>query len=252
MGGAVRLVDLLDYTGQLLQVERFRDYCPNGLQVEGRAEIGTVVSGVSASMALLEAAEDSGADLVLVHHGYFWKSEDQRIVGIKRSRLKFLLERNINLVGYHLPLDAHEELGNNARLASVLGFEIEGWFGEQSVAAYGRLPRSMSLAELGLGIYSALDREPLIIGDTKKIIRRIAWCSGAAQDFLRVAVDLGVDAFLSGEVSEHTVHLARESGVSFIAAGHHATERYGVQALGEHLAQRFGIRHQYIEIPNPV
>jgi dinuclear metal center YbgI/SA1388 family protein len=248
---AMRLVDLLDYTGQLLQVERFRDYCPNGLQVEGRAEIGTIVSGVSASMALIEAAEGLGADLVLVHHGYFWKSEDQRIVGIKRSRLKFLLERNINLVGYHLPLDAHEELGNNARLASVLGFEIEGWFAEQSVAAYGRLPQPMSLAELGLGISSALDREPLLIGDMQKSIRRIAWCSGAAQDFLREAVDLGVDAFLSGEVSEHTVHLARESGVTFIAAGHHATERYGVQALGEHLAQRFGIHHQYIEIPNP-
>lgn len=248
----MRLVDLLDYTGQLLQVERFRDYCPNGLQVEGRAEIGTIVSGVTASMALLEAAEGLGADLVLVHHGYFWKGEDQRIVGVKRSRLKFLLERNINLVGYHLPLDAHEELGNNARLASVLGFEIEGWFGEQSVAANGRLPRSMPLAELGLGISSALGREPLIIGDMQKTIHRIAWCSGAAQDYLSEAVDCGVDAFLSGEVSEHTVHLARESGVAFIAAGHHATERYGVQALGEHLAQRFGIRHQYIEIPNPV
>jgi dinuclear metal center YbgI/SA1388 family protein len=252
IGGAVKLVDLLDYTGQLLQVERFRDYCPNGLQVEGRAEIKTIVSGVSASMALLEAAESLDADLVLVHHGYFWKSEDQRIVGIKRSRLKFLLERNINLVGYHLPLDAHVELGNNARLGAMLGFEIEGWFGEQSVAAYGRLPRSISLAELGMRISSVLDREPLIIGNLQKTILRIAWCSGDAQDFLREAIDSGVDAFLSGEVSEHTVHLARESGVSFIAAGHHATERYGVQALGEHLAQRFGIHHQYIEIPNPV
>jgi len=248
----MKLMNLLDYTGQLLQVDRFRDYCPNGLQVEGHGEVNHIVSGVSASMALLEAAAAAQADLVLVHHGYFWKNEDARVTGIKRKRLKFLLQRDISLVGYHLPLDAHPKLGNNARLAARLGFDIEGWFGEQAIAAYGRLPQAMSLAALGQSVAQQLGRPPLLVGDDDAVIRRIAWCSGAAQDYLWQAVALGVDAFLTGEVSEHTVHLARESGVAFIAAGHHATERYGIQALGEHLAQRFGISHQYIEIPNPV
>jgi dinuclear metal center YbgI/SA1388 family protein len=248
----MKLEELLNYTGQLLQVDRFRDYCPNGLQVEGRAEVGSIVTGVSASLALLEAAAGIGADLVLVHHGWFWKNEDARVTGVKRDRLKFLLQQDISLAGYHLPLDAHPELGNNARLAAVLGFETEGWFGEQPIAAYGRLSQPASLATLGQSIAQKLDRSPLMVGDENATIRRIAWCSGAAQDYLAQAIALGVDAFLTGEVSEHTVHLARESGVSFIAAGHHATERYGVQALGEHLAKRFGIRHQYVEIPNPV
>ncbi len=248
----MKLTELLDYTGQLLQVERFRDYCPNGLQVAGRAEIGTIVSGVSASMALLESAADAGADMVLVHHGYFWKNEEPCVTGIKRARLKFLLERDINLVAYHLPLDAHQELGNNARLARVLDIAIEGWFGEQSIAAYGSLPRPVSLETFGRTVAHSLHREPLIVGNANAEIRRVAWCTGAAQDALEQAVALGVDAFLTGEVSERTVHLARESGVAFIAAGHHATERYGVQSLGEHLANRYGISHRYIEIDNPV
>ena len=248
----MKLIELLDYTGHLLQVERYRDYCPNGLQVAGRNEIGTIVSGVSASMALLEAAAEAGADTVLVHHGYFWKNEEPCITGIKRDRLRFLLERDINLVAYHLPLDAHPELGNNVQLARLLGFEIEGWFGEQSIAAYGRLPEAMSLETLGRQVAHGLRREPLVVGDVLTPIRHVAWCTGAAQDLLEHAVALGVDAFLTGEVSERTVHLARESGVAFIAAGHHATERYGVQALGEHLANRYGISHRYIEIDNPV
>lgn len=248
----MKISDLLDYTGQLLQVERFRDYSPNGLQVEGKAQVETIVSGVTASLALLHQAAELGADLVLVHHGYFWKGEDARITGTRRARLKFLLERDINLAGYHLPLDAHPQLGNNARLAEVLGFGIEGWFGEQSIAAHGVLLQPQTLAELGNSIATTLGREPLVIGDAARTIRRIAWCTGAAQDYLELAINLGVDAFLTGEVSERTVHLARESGVCFIAAGHHATERYGVQALGEHLAQRFGLRHQFVDIDNPV
>lgn len=248
----MKLKELLDYTGQLLQIDRLRDYCPNGLQVEGRAEIGMIVSGVSASMALLQAAADAGADLVLVHHGWFWKNEDARVIGIKRDRLKFLLERDISLAGYHLPLDAHPELGNNAQLGKLLGFEVEGWFGEQPIAAHGRLAQPMRLSDLEALVSLKLERPPLVIGDSEKPIRRIAWCSGGAQDYLTQAVALGVDAFITGEVSEHTVHLSRESGVAFISAGHHATERYGVQALGEHLAQRFGISHRYIEIANPV
>lgn len=248
----MKLIELLDYTGQLLQVERYRDYCPNGLQVAGQAEINTIVSGVSASMALLEAAAEAGADMVLVHHGYFWRNEDPCITGIKRARLKFLLQHDLSLVAYHLPLDAHPELGNNAQLARKLGIDLEGWFGEQSVAAIGRLSEPVSLATFGQRVAHALQRGPLLVGDANAVIRRIAWCSGAAQDVLEQAAELGVDAFLTGEVSERTVHLARESGVAFIAAGHHATERYGVQALGEHLAERYGISHRYLEIDNPV
>jgi dinuclear metal center YbgI/SA1388 family protein len=251
-GIVVNLIELLDYTGQLLQVERFRDYCPNGLQVEGRSAVQIVVSGVSANMALLQEAAEKQADLVLVHHGYFWKNEDARITGIKRARIKFLLERDISLVGYHLPLDAHQELGNNARLAQILGFETQGWFGEQLIAAHGKLPQPMRLEALGQLISRQLGREPLLVGDMQSNIQCIAWCSGAAQDYLAQAVAVGVDAFLTGEVSEHTVHLAKETGVAFIAAGHHATERYGVQALGNHLAQKFGLEHHFVDVPNPV
>jgi dinuclear metal center YbgI/SA1388 family protein len=248
----MKLTELLDYTGQVLQIERFSDYCPNGLQVEGREEIRNVISGVSACMQLLEAAAEADADLVLVHHGYFWKNEDARVTGIKQARLKFLLQHDINLVAYHLPLDAHQELGNNAQLARQLGLTVDGWFGEQSTAAYGHLEQPLMLAKFAGRISRSLGREPFVVGDGGKKVRRVAWCSGAAQEYLMQAIAQNVDVFVTGEVSEHTVHLARESGVAFIAAGHHATERYGVQALGEHLAQRFGIFHRFIDIPNPV
>ena len=248
----MRTRELVNYTEQLLDAARFRDYCPNGLQVQGKDEVNVLVSGVTASLALIEAAINLKADAILVHHGWFWKSEDARVVGTKHKRLKLLMQHDINLLAYHLPLDAQVELGNNVQLAKKLGFELEGWFGEQNVAAYGKLPKAMSLKVLGSHIQQALQREPLIVGDSDKTIRRVAWCTGAAQDYLAQAVDLGVDVFITGEASEQTVHLARESGVAFIAAGHHATERYGVQALGAHLAQRFGVTHQFVEIDNPV
>lgn len=240
------------YAGELLEASRFRDYCPNGMQVEGRSEVGLLVSGVTASLDLLKAAAAAGADAVLVHHGYFWKGEDARIIGVKRARIELLLRHNISLLAYHLPLDAHPELGNNAQLALRLGFRTEGWFGEQETACHGELLQAMTLAGLGEVVGRALGRTPLLIGDPGLEVRRIAWCSGAAQGYFEEAVRLGVDAFLTGEVSEQNVHLARETGVAFISAGHHATERYGVQALGEHLAARFGLRHRYIEIDNPV
>jgi dinuclear metal center YbgI/SA1388 family protein len=246
------LVELENYTGQLLEAARFRDYCPNGLQVEGRPQVGHLVSGVSASLALLEAAIAAGADAILVHHGYFWRNEPAPIVGLKRRRLALLLKNEVSLLAYHLPLDAHAQLGNNAQLAGLLGFETEGWFGEQSIAAYGRLSQPLPLSGLAAEMEHRLARKPLVIGDDAAIIRRIAWCSGAAQDYLDEAVNLGVDAFVTGEVSERTVHLARESGVAFISAGHHATERYGVKALGDHLARHFGLKHSFIDIPNPV
>lgn len=248
----MELYKLESYAGQLLDAARFRDYCPNGLQVEGRPEVSCLVSGVTASLDFLKAAAKAGADAVLVHHGYFWKNEDARITGVKRARLELLLRQNISLLAYHLPLDAHPELGNNAQLAARLGFATEGWFGEQGVACYGVLPESVSLSGLSSRVAGVLQRQPLVIGGEEKEVKRIAWCSGGAQGYFEEAIRLGVDVFLTGEISEQSVHLARETGIAYIAAGHHATERYGVQALGEHLAARFGIRHQFIDIGNPV
>jgi len=248
----MELKKLMDYTGEVLQIARFRDYCPNGLQVEGKAEIRTIVSGVTASMALLEAAAEKEADLVLVHHGYFWRNEDPRILGMKRSRLKFLLKHDMNLVAYHLPLDAHPELGNNAQLGRVIGVVMEGLAGEPAILAHGRLPQPMTLQAFGAHLESALHRQPMLIGDPDRVLKEIAWCTGAAQSHFEEALALRVDAFISGEISEQTVHLARESGVAYIAAGHHATERYGIQALGEHLADKFGLQHTFIDIDNPV
>ncbi|HSH72605.1 MAG TPA: Nif3-like dinuclear metal center hexameric protein [Methylophilaceae bacterium] len=243
---------LVDYTRQILQPERFRDYCPNGLQVEGRSDVFKIVTGVTASMALLEVAHAKSADLVLVHHGYFWRGEDERIVGIKRSRLKFLLDHNINLLAYHLPLDAHAEYGNNVQLGRVMGIAVEGWAGEQNMVAYGSLPVSIRLDAFCEQLGAQLSRPPMSIGDAGKQVKRVAWCTGGAQDYIETAISLGVDVFISGEISEQTVHLARESGVAYIAAGHHATERYGVQALGRHLASHFSLQHEFIDIDNPV
>ena len=246
------LLEVENYTAQLLEVSRFRDYCPNGLQVEGRAQIGRLISGVTASLALLQAAIEDKADAILVHHGYFWRNEDARVVGIKRKRLGLLLKNDISLLAYHLPLDAHPTLGNNAQLAQRFGFEIEGWFGEQNIAVRGQLPEELSLAALQEKIAAGLQRMPLVIGDAARPIRRVAWCSGAAQDYFAQAIECGVDAYITGEISEQSVHLARESGVAFISAGNHATERYGVQALGEHLARQFNLQHRFIDIDNPV
>jgi len=243
---------LMDYTGEFLQVERFRDYCPNGLQVEGRSEIRTIVSGVTASMALLEAAAHASADLILVHHGYFWRNEDPRIIGMKRGRLKFLLEHDINLAAYHLPLDAHSQVGNNVQLGNVMGVSIEGMAGDPALIAYGRLAEPRSLASFSTHLHQCLSRESIVIGEMDNPVARIAWCTGAAQSHFEQAIALGVDVFISGEISEQTVHQARESGVAYIAAGHHATERYGIQALGRHLADKFDLQHFFIDIENPV
>lgn len=243
---------LMDYTGELLQIARFRDYCPNGLQVEGKTEIRTIVSGVTASMALLEAAAEKGAELVLVHHGYFWRNEDPCLRGMKRSRLKFLLDHDLNLAAYHLPLDAHPELGNNAQLGRVMHVPVDGMAGEPAIIAHGYLQQPVKLHAFGEHLHEVLHRMPMMIGEPERLLNRIAWCTGAAQGHFEEALSLGIDAFISGEISEQTVHLARESGVAYIAAGHHATERYGVQALGEHLAEKFGLQHFFIDIDNPV
>lgn len=248
----MKLQELIDYTGQILQVERFRDYCPNGLQVQGRPEIGKIVSGVTASMQLLEAAHQAGADAILVHHGYFWRNEEPAVVGMKRQRLKYLLQHDLNLLAYHLPLDAHPEFGNNVQLGRLLGFEVQRWIGEPAIVACSELDTPTALADLAALVSDRLHRAPLVIGDADRRLKHVAWCTGAAQSYMELAISQGVDVFISGEISEQTVHLARESGVAYIAAGHHATERYGVQALGHHLAERFSIEHIFIDIDNPV
>jgi len=248
----VKINDLTHYTQQLMQVERFKDYCPNGLQVQGKSEIRKIITGVTASMALLEAAYEENADLILVHHGYFWKNEDARVVGIKRNRLAFLLKNDINLMAYHLPLDAHAEFGNNVQLGRVLGIMPIGFTGEANIIAYGDLLKPVSLQCFSAHIEAVLQHVPLVIGDLNKKVQKIAWCTGAAQGYMDAAIALGVDVFISGEISEQTMHQALESGVSYIAAGHHATERYGVQTLGQHLAEKFNIAHAFIDIKNPV
>lgn len=244
--------DAIDkHLADTLDINRFRDYCPNGLQVEGKESVTHVVSGVTASLALLEAAIDAGADMVLVHHGYFWRGEDPRVIGPRRRRLQLLLDHGVNLFAYHLPLDAHPELGNNAQLARRLDLAARARFGEQDLGWTGTTT-ARTVGELALAVERALGRKPLLIGDPDQLIAQVAWCTGAAQNSMEQAIASGASVYLSGEISEQTVHLARESGVAYLACGHHATERYGVQALGEYLATRFGIRHTFIDIDNPV
>ena len=243
---------LNNYLNTLLQPERFSDYCPNGLQVEGKQEINKIVTGVTASMALLQAAHRANADAVLVHHGYFWRGEALPITGIKKRRIQFLLQHDINLFAYHLPLDAHTELGNNVMLAKRLGLQITGRAGEKEMLLLAELKSPQPLQSLVNLIETKLNRKPQVIGDMNKPIQKIALCTGAAQGYIEQAAAAGVDAYISGEISEQTVHVAIESGVSYISAGHHATERYGIQALGEHLAQKFDLQHEFIDIDNPV
>jgi len=250
------LHDLVNYTNELLDIQQFHDYCPNGLQVEGKFEVQTLISGVTASQAFVDAAISAGADALLVHHGYFWKGEDQSIRGMKKKRLASLLAVDVSLLAYHLPLDAHPRYGNNVQLARVLGLKPEGTqantAGKEALLMYGSLPLPMTAQALSDHIKTCLKRAPQHISGTAQKIQRVAWCTGAAQSYIEQAVSLGVDAFISGEISEPTVHIARETGLHFFAAGHHATERYGVQALGGHLADHFGIIHHYIDIDNPV
>lgn len=248
----MRLNELCNYIGSELEVGRFRDYSPNGLQVEGRGDVWRVATAVTASQAVLEAATAWGADAILVHHGYFWRNEDAAIAGIKKRRIAHLLRHDVSLLAYHLPLDAHPELGNNAQLGKMLGFVGAGRFGEQDVAMHGTLARSQTLLQLTQHVHDTLRRAPQVIGHANPGITRIAWCSGGGQGYFEQAIHLGVDAFLTGEISEQNVHVAQETGVAFIAAGHHATERYGVQALGERLATNFGLEHRFFDQDNPV
>lgn len=246
------LPTLVDYCADLLAVGEFEDYCPNGLQVEGRDQVRRIVSGVTASQALIAAAAEEGADALLVHHGFFWKGEDPRLVGIKGRRIRALHASGLSLLAYHLPLDAHPELGNNRRLADVLGIEAaQPAESAQPLLWRGRLAVAQSAPEFADRVARALGRMPLHIPAAERPIRSLAWCSGGGQRYIEQAAALGVDAFLSGEISESTTHQARESGVDYFAIGHHASEREGVRALGEHLGQRFGLTHRFVDIDNP-
>ncbi len=243
---------LHSYLDELLDAARFKDYCPNGLQVEGAPEVHHVVAGVSASLALIDAAVERGAQALLVHHGWFWRGEDGRIAGTRRARIARVLEHGINLFAYHLPLDAHPELGNNAQLARVLGLRPTDTAGEQGLIWLGQTESPLTAEGLRAHVSRQLARQALLVGEAGRTVRRVAWCTGGAQGLFEQAIEAGVDLYISGEISEQTTHLARESGIPFIAAGHHATERYGVQALGNHLAGRFGIRVDCVDIDNPV
>ena len=246
---------LLTAFDQLLQPERFKDYGPNGLQVEGKAEVRKIVSGVTASLALIEAAVAAQADAVFVHHGLFWRGQDGRVTGWMRQRLGLLLAHDINLYAYHLPLDAHLELGNNAQLGLQLGLKADRWFGDNSLGFLGGRTGGAdgfdSAEQLAEHVKNALNRPVTLVGRAQTAIKNIAWCSGGAQGYFEDAIAAGADAFITGEISEPQAHYAREMGVAFIACGHHASERYGAPAVAAHVAAQFGLAHAFIDIDNP-
>jgi dinuclear metal center YbgI/SA1388 family protein len=250
----IELKTLVAYINELLRVNEFVDYCPNGLQVQGADTVKTVITGVTASEALIDEAIARGADAIVVHHGYFWKGESSVVTGMKARRLKKLLENNISLLAYHLPLDAHPVLGNNRQLADYLGFEVQGGLddGKYPVGYCGRLVQPVTAARLADKVSEKLHRQCLLVGDGEQLIESLAWCTGAAQSYIDLAIDKGVQCFISGEISEQTVHICREMNVVYLACGHHATERYGVKALGEHLACHFALDCHFIDIDNPV
>jgi dinuclear metal center YbgI/SA1388 family protein len=245
---------LLSACTDLLQPARFKDYGPNGLQVEGSETIRHIVSGVTASRALIEAAIEAKADAIFVHHGLFWRGQDGTVTGWMKQRLQLLLAHNINLLAYHLPLDAHSEFGNNAQLGKRLGLQVQGTFGEQDLGLWGTRADDQTFADvnaLATVVSTVLQREPVVVQTPAREIRKVAWCTGGAQSYFEAAIAAGVDAFITGEISEPQAHLARETGVAFLACGHHATERYGAPAAAAHVAAQLGITHQFIEIDNP-
>ena len=251
---AIALMTLVEEAERYLGAARIGDYCPNGLQVEGRPQVRRIVSGVTASQALVDAAVEAEADVLLVHHGYFWKGENPCVTGMKQRRLKALLAHDISLLAYHLPLDLHPEVGNNVQLARQLDITVEGPLepdNPRTVGLLGSLAEPMTPHDFAQRVQRVLGREPLLV-EAAGLVRRIGWCTGGGQGYIDQAIAAGVDLYLTGEASEQTFHSARENGISFIAAGHHATERYGVQALGDYLAKRFAIEHLFIDCPNPV
>ena len=242
--------DIVDYCNELLQIQNFKDYCPNGLQVEGKESVDKIVSGVTACQALIDQAIELEADMILVHHGFFWRGENPVIKGMKKHRLKAILDNEINLLAYHLPLDAHKKIGNNVLLAEKLGITIEQNFAENDIAVLGSVEQQTGI-EFAQKMTMLLSRQVQHVA-VDRHINKVALCTGAAQSYIEQAIELGADAFISGEISENTWHIAKENNIHYFAAGHHATERYGVQALGKQLAETFNIEHHYIDINNPV
>ena len=237
-----------------LCVERFKDYCPNGLQVEGKAEIAVLVSGVTACQALLDRAVALQADAILVHHGYFWRGEDQRLVGMRARRIKTLLTADINLFAYHLPLDCHPTLGNNAGLGQAMGLTGFGSINpnDKSHPVFqGSFVKAQTRTQIAEGLRGELQREVIMVGSGDTAVTSVVWCTGGGQNYIDEAADAGADLFVTGEISEQTVHVARERGIAFIAAGHHATERYGVRRLGSWIADHYGVQHHFIDIDSP-
>ncbi|MDV5170638.1 Nif3-like dinuclear metal center hexameric protein [Photobacterium rosenbergii] len=249
-------IQLESVLNELLSPHQIKDYCPNGLQVEGKSEVKRIITGVTACQELIDRAIEEQADALLVHHGYFWKGEPAEIRGMKYRRIKALIENGINLYAYHLPLDVHPTLGNNAKLAELLDIEVLGGLEEgnpNSVAIYGQLAQPLSGEEMAARLSITLHREPLHIGDNApKEIKTVGWCTGGGQDFIELAANKGLDAFISGEISERTVHISRELGIHYFSAGHHATERYGIKSLGEYLADKHNFDVSFIDIDNPV
>ncbi len=249
----VSRTEILSWCANELAIATFKDFSPNGLQIEGKPNISHIVCAVTASQAAIDFAISQQADLLLVHHGMFWKSEPSIITGWKKQRIKTLINHDINLVGYHLPLDAHQQWGNNVQLAAKLGWIVEGCGGEQNLLQYGRLSQPQTVADLVQHIGQTLNRPPLLLcQNPHQTVQRLAWCSGGGQSFFQQAIDLGVDAFITGEVSEPQYHLALESGIAFIAAGHHATERYGIQSLAAAISTQFQLPYQFFDEFNPV
>jgi dinuclear metal center YbgI/SA1388 family protein len=242
---------LLAAFDDVLQPLRYKDYGPNGLQVEGRPTVGKLVSGVTASLALIEAAIAEQADAIVVHHGLFWRGQDGRVTGWMKQRLAALLAHDINLYAYHLPLDAHPELGNNAQLAARLGLRASSQFGEQELGSLGLLPQPLTPSELAARVQAALGRRVTLVARDEGAVQQIAWCTGGGQGLFEAAIAAGAQAYITGEISEPQAHYAREMGVVYLAAGHHATERYGVQALGQRVADQLGLAHRFIDIDNP-
>ena len=243
--------DIDTWLRELLAVDRFKDYGPNGLQVQGRSTVRRVASGVTASLAFIDAAIDAGADTLLVHHGLFWRGQDGRLTGWLRERVARLIRHDLNLFAFHLPLDAHPRVGNNAQLGLRLGLQVQTTFAEQALGVMGAAGGLDTPARLAAQVEKVLGREPVVVEGDGRLLRRIAWCTGGAQSAFEAAIAAGADAYLTGEISEPQAHLARETGVAFLACGHHATERYGAPALGAHVAQALGIAHRFIEIDNP-
>ena len=246
--------ELEQYIQELLDIGRFQDYAPNGLQVEGRPEIQTIATAVSASLNVIEQAIEKGVDALLVHHGYFWKGESAQIRGIKKNRLSALIKSDMNLFAYHLPLDAYRPWGNNASIAQKLGANVTDvlpWNRQENLLWIGELPDAQSPSKFLEQLKALYGPQAVHVDVGRHSIKRIAWCSGGAQDVMEEALVYPIDAFITGEFSERTYYLAKESNVHFYAIGHYASEKDGIFHLGQHLSHQFGLQHIFIDEPNP-